>query len=792
MHAHKFRDLIFLTSCTAVALIAQTQAIADTQGKTYNNVTQPTKVENQPASSSSTAIEEVLVTARRVEERQQDVPVAITVLSGEMLQEKAIVSLTDLNGKIPAMTVEKINSPLYTTIGIRAQRSTQIAPGQDPTVGYYFGEVGFSYPVGIAQQLFDIQSLEVDKGPQGTLFGRNTTGGAVVITPAKPTKEFGGSVTVGMTSFAHGTGYYTTGVLNIPVNDVLQLRAGVNMVNRDGYVKNLATPQQLANFQAISGDGLSNRNFNSEDSQSWRLSALLRPSTTLESYFLLHGSKYDDDGLAYVPIAVNPTGTANTLSGGRQLAYFLQRQNQDFWSIQNPRRAYNRSDNAGFSNTTTWEASDNLTIKNIIGHRTFRLDQGLSISAAPVQLLEPNFRDIGREFSEEFQLQGSNADKTINWIAGLYYFKQHIDQPAQNIQLPQVSPNIQVRRGASDNQSRAVFAQGTFKIPGVDGLSLTVGGRHTTDERKTEVGKWANLAQSVCQLTMPNNVTIRPISDCRYSGSLQDSENSFNLSLDYKLDTDTLVYLTRRKGYRAGGFNYNPGAFFTFGPFLPEFVYDWEGGLKKDWHLGEATLRTNLALYRQKYVNTQRFVSAVGNPGQQLVTNAASATINGGELEFTLIPSKGVELGGYVSYIDAKYNAFPTGLGNFTGNNFAVVPKTMYALRGKYELPLDQSIGVITLGAEYTHQSQTWYSDTNQRLVADGPVSSQSQPGYGILDLRIDWKSVMQSKYDLAFYVKNAQETKYYGKGVMVYGLGYNEAALGDPRVYGLEASFHF
>ena len=165
-----------------------------------------------------------MVTARRREERQQDVPIAITTLSADFLERNAVTNLTDLNGKVPALSIDSFNSPSYTNIGIRANRSANVAPGQDTAVGYYFNEVNFGFPVGINQQMFDLQSVEVVKGPQGTLFGRNTTGGAILITPARPTET--SRAARGSVPSPSTIAWATTppAVLNLPVSDTWQFR----------------------------------------------------------------------------------------------------------------------------------------------------------------------------------------------------------------------------------------------------------------------------------------------------------------------------------------------------------------------------------------------------------------------------------------------------------------------------------------------------------------------------------------------------------------------------------------
>jgi iron complex outermembrane receptor protein len=745
--------------------------------------------------ASKTGIEQVIVNARRVEENAQDVPLAITAVNDAFLRENSVNNLQGLNGQIPALRIDSFNSPLYANLGIRAQRSTNVAPGQDSAVSLYFAEFVNAFPVGTNQQMFDLQSVETIKGPQGTLFGRNTTGGAISITPAKPTEVLGGSITAGYTNFKHGDGYYTTGVFNAPVNDVLKLRAAINIINHDGYVKNTITPQQQANYELVPFTGTSNRDLNDADSKAWRVSALLTPSDRLESYFLLQGGSYSDNGTAYSLTGFNPVGYTAFALGimGLNPAAAAQQiqsaQSHDFWSAAVGAKAGNDYDGAMISNTTTWELSDTLTLKNVIGYRDFRSDQVISFGL-PYQILDAKIADDGHEVAEEIQLQGQTDN--LNWVAGLYYFDQHIDHPNSTIALPQFGTTPFFQHSIADNKSYAAFVQGTYRL--TNDLSFTAGLRHTTDEREMEASKFADASRTICGLVDGGGAPL-PASACSLSGNVTYREPTYNLTLDYKADADTLLYVAHRKGYRSGGWNYTPNSPQTFGPFKPEYVNDWEVGGKRDWYFGTTVLRTNLAIYHQKYDDAQRFLTPASDPTAFNVINAATATINGGELELTLVPFDGLELGGFVSVIDAEYDEFRNPslfVGDFTNNKFGQVPETQYSLRARYLLPLNPSIGEVTLLADYMHYSKIYYTDTAQGPT-QGPNDSQFQDAYGLLNFRADWKSVMSSNVDVAAYVRNANNEKYNSFGVMLWdSLGYNTATIGEPRIVGIEATLHF
>lgn len=745
-----------------------------------------------PAADSASSIDEIIVTARRKQERQQDVPVAITALSGDFLKENSVAQVSDLNSYVPALHIDNFNSPTTTNIGIRAVRSTDIAPGQDSAVGVYMAEFNYGYTVGISQLLFDLQSVEVLKGPQGTLFGRNTTGGAMLFTPARPTNELGYSLSFGSTFFDGRNGYSSGGVLNVPVSDSLQLRAGFNVIDRDGYITNQASRSDTANYQASPSVGMTDfKPLNDDRSGGWRLSALWSPGDQLESYFLYQGVRVNTNGIGYSVNALNPTGyTALVFNGvtapSATAAYdrVRARQAADFWTTESNINTFSRLNMNAVSNATTWLARDTLTVKNVIGYRHFKRDDSIDFDGLPLQILEVRHPDSGHEFSEELQFQGKTASGVFDWVGGLYYSEQSIDRRSTQVILgaPQVSTPVD-----TDNKSYAVFGQGTLRLP-VDGLSFTAGLRYTRDERKQQ-NRRIGPDPSVCLLS--SGGAALPVSDCVLRGETSYEEPTYAMSLDYKLDRDTLLYLAHRRGYRSGGYDYAAQSSETFGPFDPEFVTDFEIGMKRDWRFGDSLLRTNVAAYAQDYKDIQRFISRPGEPAVGVI-NAASAKITGGEVELTFIPFDGLTFTGFFAATFAEYQDFETGEGDFSDNKFGQVPREQFSVAVDYRLPLNPDHGEVHLRSDWYHQTHIFYGDTTQGPEY-GPADSQGQAAYSLVNASLNWNSVARSNFDLSLYVRNIQNTEVRPFGVQLYkSIGYNISTMGDPRVIGLGLTYRF
>lgn len=729
-------------------------------------------------------LEDVVVTARRISERLQEVPVAVTALSAKALAERPIFNAVDLNSYVPALKIEGFNSPDKLVVGIRGQRNAQVVPGQDPSVGIYFAEAALGYPVGVNQQFYDLDSLQVLKGPQGTLFGQSTTGGAILIAPKRPTDTFEGSVTAGARAFDGGQGLYGTAVLNAPLSKSLSVRAALNWIDRDGYVTNEA-PLPATQYAPGTPPNKGGR-LNDDREFSARLSALWRPTDTFENYLLYNYTRFKSNGAAFHATAFNPAGFGAFLLP-TSTAAFAQLQNQysdNFWSTRSD--VQSRVDLRMFqvADTATWNISDNLLLKNIVSYRDFDRQYFQDFSGFALPLLTASVPDAGTEFSEEIQLQGKAWDGNLQWVAGLYFFDQKIKHGsgASFLGFPLTDVVSHTR-----SRSYAAFVQGTAQLPAIDErLSLTLGARYTQDRRDVFIDG-VDHNSGACTLT-DNGVPL-PLATCAFDNEAKFNEPTYTASLNFQLDTDTLLYAATRRGYRAGGYAPDIQTVQSNRRFDPEIVQDVEIGFKKDWQLGGASLRTNAAVYYQDYSKIQRFV-AVDNPSNIAVVNAAGAEIPGGEIEVILVPVPGLSLSASLSVIKPKYKSFVTAGGDYTSNRLAQVPERQFTVGAHYTLPVPESVGEIRVGADYYHQSEVYFTDTTQG-PAFGPDASQKQAGYGLLNLKADWDHIGGSNIGASLYVQNALAEKYLTYGVILYpSLGFNSATVGDPRVFGFELRY--
>jgi iron complex outermembrane recepter protein len=456
---------------------------------------------------------DIIVTARRVEERLQDVPISITAFSQQQLSNRNIVSAGDIATYTPSLSANSRFGPEKTSFSIRGFNQDN---GTSPSVGVYFADVPALRSIGGTTTgngagpgaFFDLANVQVLKGPQGTLFGRNTSGGAVLLVPQKPTGQFGGYVEGSVGNYDLRR---VQAVVNVPVLDSLRIRVGVDRQTRDGYVKNALTNGP--------------RDFNDIDYWAVRFSAVADLTPNLENYFIATYSKSSMQPSLFAcdrrSATVSPTSAANEVVK-LACAQADRTAGRDFYigeaGLSNP---YQNIQQWQVINTTTWKATDNLTIKNVVSYGEFRealratvYGDSFAITSGPdagktaIQVFSNPY--AGRNtaslstFTEELQFQGSLLGERLNWQGGLYLevasplgfagtvsANTALCQTASSFECTSFTPSAATPAGtfatpsttARSNkyafQDYGIYAQGTYKL--TDKLSLTGGLRYTRD-----------------------------------------------------------------------------------------------------------------------------------------------------------------------------------------------------------------------------------------------------------------------------------------------------------------------
>lgn len=721
------------------------------------------------AQSESTApaarpTDEVLVTARRREENLQQVPIAITALSAADIEEKHITQANDL---------QKFAPSLRQFFGSMNRNSDQLQLRSLPGVLTYFSEAPAS--VLGPGRFFDMANVQVLKGPQGTLFGGTSTGGAILFQPRKPGDTPGGYLRGALGNYDLRE---IEGALDLPlIEDRLLARFAVNQRQRDGYTKDV-------------GPFFYGRRYDDQDHLNLRLGLTLRAGDRFENYLVLDSYRRSTNGTGIKMLDFNPAGPALAVFGNALRAAVAQQQ------AMGPRHTALSTDQRdrvrewGATDIAEWDIAPDLKLRNIASYRRTQILARGEFEGSPLPILDTvstGWTSAVRAWSEELQLQGSLFDDSLTWTTGVY---MEDNRPIGTPKSVQITFGAAPATNASVNYSkqRALYAQGTYDVgaavDALSGLRFTAGARKSWDEQKSVRNQYG--ATGAC-----SGLPGRFFPDCEIELEAKEDAVTWTLGVDYQLRPDLLLYAATRKGYRPGSFNFfAPRA--DLARVDPEYVKDVEIGIKSEWDIGAARLRTNLAYYYAKYTDIQRtvgFYDPVTNLQGAYTQNAAEATAQGVEFEGTLSLGN-FDLTATYAWSDAEYDEFfsatATGLVDLSDTPFPSSPKDKYSISARFTQPLAGGLGDAVVSATWSWQSSYWGLAPDRQPYAE-------QPSYGLLDIRLGWNGIAGAPVDAALFVTNASNRTYIASAGGVWdALGYVPGIYGEPRMFGMELTYRF
>ena len=653
---------------------------------------------------SSALLEEIVVTARKREENLQDAPIAVSAFTGDALDFRGITEIGKLDQFVPNLVLNESTTYSNVTnaaVYIRGIGQNDFTPVIDPGVGIYVDGVYLGRSVGAVLDIVDVERVEVLRGPQGTLFGRNTIGGAITLSSRKPDGEFGGKVDV---KYGTDDRFNVRGSVNIPLTDKFFARLSAATFNQDGYVTRVADGEDLGDQDVVALRGALRWMPNDKFDINWSVD--YSSENENGNPFVLTGIQPLNLGLFFPDGSPNPNGApsmtlaANTIaaqlaSGGPASfpggeffnvihpsgfpfqfdACFRPENannpvcyNQQY--IDNGDRKLNHSgdpstqdlDVWGTGLTVDWQITDKLKLKSISSLRGFEGHFEGDQDGSPIRV--SYLIDIYQheQFSQEVQLLGTSFADRLDWIIGAYYF----EEDGKNINPVRFS-QVDVQSGGHyDADSWAVFAQGTWHFN--DRLDLTFGLRYTEDTRDylpdqfIEVFPIGPLPLNCppSAIPMPFNPTLpqcgigdRPL-PFEWT-SHQTSELVPMVNLSYRWNDSLMTYITYSEGFKSGGYTQR-----IFPPelstpsFDPEFVKSYEGGFKFDgWN---DRLRFNVAVFYTDYTNLQLLVADPSRFGP-FVSNAGDAEVIGVEMEALLNPAEGWYITGSAGMTDIDRTA---------------------------------------------------------------------------------------------------------------------------------------
>lgn len=787
-------------------------------------------------------LEEVIVTARKREESLQETPVAVTALSAETLRDAGVRNLADLNQIAPNIEVSSANgtAPLA-NIYIRGIGQRNTGPNIDSGVGIYIDEVYVGRPDGALLDIYDMQSVQVLRGPQGTLFGKNTTGGALVFTSNRPAEEFEASVGTRVGNYDRLDGSF---MVNVPLTDQVWTRLSGSTINRDGYIKNV----------------YDNKKYMDEDRQNliWQTRYAATDTLTLDLNLNWAETEQTMRPQKCVPVPGYKGWQAelfNTLaitpSTGKVLDDFCQEAADvgDENTVISDLGGKYHAKNKGAALTVEKELSEGMSIKSISGWRYTDAEQDDELDHTGIPFLHrtQSVHPAGKprktdQYSQELQLTGSAVNDRLHYVTGLYWFQEEtkgettvnflgpFDPALANwLYLNTSSTNLDAK-----NDATAVFAQVEWEW--TDHWRSTLGLRYTDENRKLSRVRYEVIPDSldanggpVESLFNGSGLYARSpdfVYNPNFEFALQDktqattSNNDVTpmASVQYLLDDQAwvdagTVYLTYSEGFLSGGLSEAPSG--NLEEFDPEEVKNWELGFKLD--LLDSTLRLNGALYYSDYKNrqlTSLVINPVTNSPAPATVNAKKSSITGFELETLWLPDEHWQLTFNMTLNDGDIDEFddtqitiadatqPPGAdctradltflqvdscpNDRSDENLPRLPKQTYYFAAEYRL--ETAIGQLIPRVQYSWKSDIDYCFDSASCRSGLWLEDEQRD----LSARLTWVSV-DEKWVGALYGTNLTEEDYYvGGSALVESEGVGGFANATPRMYGVELQYKF
>lgn len=768
------------------------------------------------AIAQSGEVEEILVTARKVEENIQDTPVAVTAVTAEAMDRRMITSTSDLARITPNLQFTSY-SPLSgnnsaAQIFIRGIGQSDASGGVDPGVGLYIDDVYMGRAVGGVMEFRDIANVQVLRGPQGTLFGRNTIGGAVLMSTKNPGDTFGGEakVKVGDDGLQE-----IFGAVDLPFSETVAARVSFGSRERDGYVKRVYDGLDLGN----------------EDTTSVNGSLHINPVDNLNFIFRADYSEANENGSPFVFAGINenqafpaassvdagcpgatmspptvPAGVSNINCANNatwQLGEFTNGGNS---------KAESNMENQGFSLSANWDINDIFATKYVVAKRSLDWDGSRDADNTYLTILSTQYDSEADQTSHELQLLADGD--SYHGVLGYFVFDEDVND---FLRVPFAAPPVVLAPGRAvaldyqnatlNNKSNALFTQWTFDFS--DTWSISAGLRYTEEEKTIDIIAFTDVTNlplvdadgdgifvptdPLPPSTIPTTVKTTPLSSAPGGLNIQPvpfsqdfDSTTGSLSLQYRFNDQLMTYLSWSEGFKSGGYNQRYNAVPAEGPvplaFDSEEAVSTELGFKADI---TSSFRVNGALFHTTYDNMQLTYRVGIVP---LLFNAGESTISGAELEFTYVPTSEFILEGSVGYMDDDIEevATITGASATLGpeNDLPFTPNVSASLGGGYVF----SFGRVTLTPrlDLSYTSEQFFDASNSTEVAqDEPVTVAN------FSLKL---AEEDGQWEVAAGIRNLTDEVYpvAGNSSLTTSSGYAEVIYARPRSYYLSGSYKF
>ena len=708
---------------------------------------------------SAAILEEIIVTAEKREASVQDTAISITVYSGEELQNLEVRELQSLSAQTPGMAFSRAGGEAQ--IYLRGVGNNTFGIGVDPSValhldGIYLGRA----QMGLGQ-FMDLERIEVLRGPQGTLYGRNATGGTVNIVTRGPSSEWEGYARGYYGNFDRKQGEIAIGG---PITEATGVRLAVRAIEDDGFTDDLdpAGGSDIDDQESISGR------------------AILEFALNEDVLFRFQGdwTEFDSHNRTIRPL--DGTGIAQAL-GALPVA--------DFDETRNSIPSYLDYETGGITAMLEWMLTDNIRLTSVTGYREFEDSFRFNTDGTEIDVTETHFERDTNQISEEIRLSSVGLER-LEWLLGYYYYNEEKEEA---LGLPNrkfaafagpFTRNSFNLFGENETTAHAVFGQASYLV--TEQLKVTVGGRYSY-EKKDDLGSFT-FRLNFDGLLNPDNLTNPAMPRER-----TDSWNAFTpkAGLEFRYSDEVLFYFMASRGFKSGGTNS-----LSTSPlgFDPEFIWSYEGGFKSEWD----RMRVNAAAFYYDYSDLQ--VSTFID-GTVRIDNAASAKIMGAEIDLTAAINERLTWRLGASVLDTEYEDFISAFGSnsggaivsdLSGNKLINAPELKLSSNVNYNHPVANG-ATLTLTGQVSYQSKVYFSKENESLM--------SQDGYALVDARLAYVSP-SGKWEIAGLARNLFDKEYFQNTVRFTSMndlakdpnnfGHPLGYPGEGRSYGVQAVYQF
>jgi len=708
-------------------------------------------------------LEEVIVTAQKRSESSQDVPISIQAFGAESIEKLGATELFDLAASAPSLSIGGIPGS-NTQSGLRGVVDFARNIGIDARMGVYIDGVYQGRSSTANQPLLGLESVEILRGPQGTLFGKNTVSGAINLNTRKASEDFIGELKAGIGNEGYWTG---SGYLSGPLSETVFASIAYTKQERDGLFNNVVLGKEVGDWAQ----------------QGARAQLRFLPSDQLEMVFAA------DWGSSSSEAPVFTTAARPAFESGKD----DELDEVDFW---------------GTAFTVNYSTDSGYTVSSISAYREneYYLYGDEDFTPA-VDAFQTTFDEDSDQFSQELRIVSPESED-FDWVAGLYYFESSVATgrsllfgapvlPSQALSGTITIPSV------VDVTSYAAYVQGNYRF--ADKWELTAGLRYTDEEKDfdfnqvnapsdpatgavvLELGLGLPAATAAFLASQAPGALFNAF-NLSYQDKYSDSHVSPTIGLNYKLSDSVMYYAKYSRGYQSGGFNGD------FNPYLPaiqfdsEYVDAFEVGVKST--SADGKLRVNADVFVQKFSDFQLFQSVpVGNTNVQIVSNAGEATSQGVEVETVWLPTDSLQLTVNATYLDATYDKFenpisavdPSQPKDFNGNDLNYAPKTKLYAGLQYAQPVG-SAGELIFNLDYTYQDDLYTNNTNTDIVL--------VPSYDLWNARVSYTPT-NNQWQVSAWVRNLTDEEYIVNHSQTALTAVERNIWGMPRLFGVEVKYN-